>query len=154
MLLSGSYDAKSLQHNIEGSTDSDRQISLFTLGLLGDGLDRFGGTYSWNLSLASGSADLSGNAANALRDNIGARTDAFDAVVTIAVAIDVDIVAGTAAEQIAPLAAGEGVARIRADDDVVSVRRKACEDRKAHIVDSEGRPVGERDRLDTRRIGT
>lgn len=75
VLLSGSYDAKSLQHNIEGSTDSDRQISLFTLGLLGDGLDRFGGTYSWNLSLASGSADLSGNAANALRDNIGARTD-------------------------------------------------------------------------------
>jgi hemolysin activation/secretion protein len=75
VLLSGSYDAKSLQHNIEGSTDSDRQISLFTLGLLGDGLDRFGGTYSWNLSLASGSADLSGNAANALRDDIGARTD-------------------------------------------------------------------------------
>lgn len=75
VLLSGSYDAKSLAHNIEGNSDSDRQISLFTLGLLGDGLDRFGGTYSWNLALASGSADLSGNAANALRDSVGARTD-------------------------------------------------------------------------------
>lgn len=73
--LSGSYDAKSLTHNIEGTTDSDRKIDLFTLGLLGDGLDRFGGTYSWNLSVATGNTDLGGNAANALRDSVSARTE-------------------------------------------------------------------------------
>ena len=75
VFLSGSFDSKHLIHNLEGSTDSDRQIDLFTVGLVGDGLDRFGGTYNWERSLASGKVDLSGNAANALRDSISAATD-------------------------------------------------------------------------------
>jgi hemolysin activation/secretion protein len=75
VFLSGSYDSKHLIHNVEGSTDSDRQIDLFTAGLVGDGLDRFGGTYNWGLSLATGNVDLSGNAGNALRDSISAATD-------------------------------------------------------------------------------
>ena len=81
-------------------------------------------------------------------DDIAARPESIDAVVAVALAVDVDVVAGIAAQQVIALAAGERFGAGGADHHIVADRRSAGQDQGAQVFDPVGGAAIQRDDLD------
>ena len=73
--LTGNYDDKLVRNQLLGANESDRHLSLLTLGASGDGLDRWMGQNNWGVALTLGDVDLSGNEAFQALDAASARTE-------------------------------------------------------------------------------